>query len=103
MIRRPPRSTLFPYTPLFRSSPGSSWECWEPGSEAASCRWLSTKWRSISSRRRSSSRESDRRDELRLLLEMLRHLVESQRQLAASLPGSQHSQDDPGEDRKSGV
>src|SRR2546430_7619196 len=24
MIRRPPRSTLFPYTTLFRSSPGSS-------------------------------------------------------------------------------
>src|SRR5256885_7031978 len=34
MIRRPPRSTLFPYTPLFRSYParsssasGSSWPC----------------------------------------------------------------------------
>src|SRR3712207_7501204 len=28
MIRRPPRSTLFPYTTLFRSTPGSfSW--WE--------------------------------------------------------------------------
>src|SRR5438309_6167846 len=24
MIRRPPRSTLFPYTTLFRSSPGNS-------------------------------------------------------------------------------
>src|SRR5256885_8657441 len=24
MIRRPPRSTLFPYTTLFRSAPGSS-------------------------------------------------------------------------------
>src|SRR2546428_7822972 len=28
MIRRPPRSTLFPYTTLFRSSrAGSSWPC----------------------------------------------------------------------------
>src|SRR3712207_8243048 len=26
MIRRPPRSTLFPYTTLFRSRPGS-WRC----------------------------------------------------------------------------
>src|SRR5687767_15451714 len=26
MIRRPPRSTLFPYTTLFRSS-GSTWTC----------------------------------------------------------------------------
>src|SRR3712207_7300803 len=25
MIRRPPRSTLFPYTTLFRSSPGEPW------------------------------------------------------------------------------
>src|SRR5690349_23220193 len=25
MIRRPPRSTLFPYTTLFRSHPGSIW------------------------------------------------------------------------------
>src|SRR2546427_8704554 len=26
MIRRPPRSTLFPYTTLFRSTDGSPWE-----------------------------------------------------------------------------
>src|SRR3712207_7717605 len=26
MIRRPPRSTLFPYTTLFRSSPAKTWE-----------------------------------------------------------------------------
>src|SRR5687768_18166126 len=25
MIRRPPRSTLFPYTTLFRSRPGTPW------------------------------------------------------------------------------
>src|SRR3712207_7450519 len=25
MIRRPPRSTLFPYTTLFRSNPGHNW------------------------------------------------------------------------------
>src|SRR5256885_7944851 len=25
MIRRPPRSTLFPYTTLFRSAPGKPW------------------------------------------------------------------------------
>src|SRR3712207_8294012 len=27
MIRRPPRSTLFPYTTLFRSQP-RAWYCW---------------------------------------------------------------------------
>src|SRR6266581_3141708 len=32
MIRRPPRSTLFPYTTLFRSSPWSAWPPWStPG------------------------------------------------------------------------
>src|SRR5258708_24755572 len=33
MIRRPPRSTLFPYTTLFRSSPVSAgifWSCQRP-------------------------------------------------------------------------
>src|SRR3989449_11287226 len=30
MIRRPPRSTLFPYTTLFRSDP-ATYETWEPG------------------------------------------------------------------------
>src|SRR2546422_7409453 len=28
MIRRPPRSTLFPYTTLFRSSPGNLSDAW---------------------------------------------------------------------------
>src|SRR3712207_7964066 len=27
MIRRPPRSTLFPYTTLFRSEPVARWAC----------------------------------------------------------------------------
>src|SRR3712207_7817368 len=30
MIRRPPRSTLFPYTTLFRSARGSPWACRSP-------------------------------------------------------------------------
>src|SRR3712207_7124972 len=31
MIRRPPRSTLFPYTTLFRSTPGSTGQNQSPG------------------------------------------------------------------------
>src|SRR5258708_11580756 len=40
MIRRPPRSTLFPYTTLFRSSPSASawppsrWRCFGRGCRA---------------------------------------------------------------------
>src|SRR2546430_6436502 len=53
MIRRPPRSTLFPYTTLFRSAPeqraghllamAPGWYCWrkagnwKPGREMLSC------------------------------------------------------------------
>src|SRR3712207_9418650 len=36
MIRRPPRSTLFPYTPLFRSPPGRAAEGGRPAPCAAS-------------------------------------------------------------------
>src|SRR5258708_13718693 len=37
MIRRPPRSTLFPYTTLFRSPAGSSRPC--RGSARRTCAW----------------------------------------------------------------
>src|SRR2546422_2189064 len=39
MIRRPPRSTLFPYTTLFRSSDGriTSSPGWTPASRSAVC------------------------------------------------------------------
>src|SRR2546429_4588481 len=33
MIRRPPRSTLFPYTTLFRSPRGTSWRATSPAPE----------------------------------------------------------------------
>src|SRR6266511_5923237 len=38
MIRRPPRSTLFPYTTLFRSRPAPCWRCC--GSRA---RWVAAR------------------------------------------------------------
>src|SRR2546426_2161063 len=39
MIRRPPRSTLFPYTTLFRSQPGDRPSAdGEPGARARGCR-----------------------------------------------------------------
>src|SRR6266478_7665670 len=41
MIRRPPRSTLFPYTTLFRSPPSSS--CFR---DACTARWSRTRTRS---------------------------------------------------------
>src|SRR5690348_17888323 len=51
MVRRPPRSTLFPYTTLFRSPGCASWPrtscprpCWWPAERAA--RWSSATGRS---------------------------------------------------------
>src|SRR2546429_3191145 len=35
MIRRPPRSTLFPYTTLFRSDLGEGFGAWTLGDDAA--------------------------------------------------------------------
>src|SRR5258708_12710597 len=75
MIRRPPRSTLFPYTTLFRSptSSSSSAPCARPPATTPSCaRWASG---------RSSGRSEEHTSELqspdhlvcRLLLEKKKH------------------------------
>src|SRR3712207_9506777 len=40
MIRRPPRSTLFPYTTLFRSQPGP----WNLGKWSAPVGWIAIAW-----------------------------------------------------------
>src|SRR6266576_5448075 len=61
MIRRPPRSTLFPYTTLFRSRPRRR--------SSASCR-LSGRWRQTARSEEHTSELQSRRDLVcRLLLE----------------------------------
>src|SRR3712207_8319827 len=39
MIRRPPRSTLFPYTTLFRSKPRGEWLALRPGTHEGYVEW----------------------------------------------------------------
>src|SRR5947208_5243145 len=56
MIRRPPRSTLFPYTTLFRSTRSSPWKCRSGASAARRARSMSTSIRAVTRRRRSSPR-----------------------------------------------
>src|SRR5258706_10126308 len=68
MIRRPPRSTLFPYTTLFRSGGMSSWSC------SASCRTSlprRPRWPSASARSEEHTSELQSLTNLvcRLLLE----------------------------------
>src|SRR5947199_7485074 len=67
MIRRPPRSTLFPYTTLFRSSPQRSPAC-PLQSCSSSCRRSS---RSV----RSAGSPAPRSEEHTSELQSLRHLV----------------------------
>src|SRR2546430_10354278 len=72
MIRRPPRSTLFPYTTLFRSSPHRSWH---------RCRNVNLLSIDYTSRSRLRNRSEEHTSELqsqsnlvcRLLLEKKKH------------------------------
>src|SRR2546429_7192754 len=79
MIRRPPRSTLFPYTTLFRSCDGAA--CVPPrGSNGPS--------RRIARRRRSEEHTSELQSRLhlvcRLLLEKKKKLIQHLQTVAAS-------------------
>src|SRR5256884_747300 len=65
MIRRPPRSTLFPYTTLFRSRPASSYTGWNPverhrSTQAPDCR-----------RERSEEHTSELQSRLHLVCRLL--------------------------------
>src|SRR5437773_8387542 len=77
MIRRPPRSTLFPYTTLFRSSLGvPRGSCRSPGAEPRSGRTVS--------RRRSEEHTSELQSHhdlvCRLLLEKKKKKKKKQKQ-----------------------
>src|SRR5258705_7345349 len=79
MIRRPPRSTLFPYTTLFRSGAGSlSW----PAGACFAVRPLPAAFAVISSRSPeqvvvagTASKRDERSEEHTSELQSLRHLV----------------------------
>src|SRR5574341_2115163 len=67
MIRRPPRSTLFPYTTLFRSRGASEWRC-------RRCRRPGrTRPRSLRSEEHTSELQSPTNLVCRLLLEKKKH------------------------------
>src|ERR1041385_9362382 len=66
IIRRPPRSTLFPYPTLFRSPQARSWTTWPPAAGARR-------------RRRSTSRSEEHTSELQSRLHLVcRLLLEKQ-------------------------
>src|SRR2546429_6570055 len=61
MIRRPPRSTLFPYTTLFRSRPEQDGTVREPGHEEDGCQERETE-RHEDERRPEPGSLSERRE-----------------------------------------
>src|SRR2546430_10009093 len=79
MIRRPPSSTLFPYTTLFRSDPRAKCEPPAAGQRdaPAGCVWLQRRGGTAGHRHQSSTRSEEHTSELqsqsnlvcRLLLE----------------------------------
>src|SRR3989442_9069972 len=68
MIRRPPRSTLFPYTTLFRSASSLATPTWMP-STPASCPCRSP--RSVSTRHRSEEHTSELQSRPHLVCRLL--------------------------------
>src|SRR2546430_11049027 len=82
MIRRPPRSTLFPYTTLFRSpcwagpapAPSDDWRC--PGPAIAASRRRLRRSRSPRSEEHTSELQSQSNLVCRLLLEKKTHAAQ---------------------------
>src|SRR2546425_13179593 len=76
MIRRPPRSTLFPYTTLFRSPSTRPLRC----AAFAEPPWKTSSSTSTHSRRRSSTRSEEHTSELQSLAYLVcRLLLEKQK------------------------
>src|SRR2546429_6652631 len=87
MIRRPPRSTLFPYTTLFRST-------WTPPALASEARRYGRElWRVVEAQHTASTRSEEHTSELqsrlhlvcRLLLEKKKFRLRAQRDLVCRL------------------
>src|SRR5260370_28110113 len=88
MIRRPPRSTLFPYTTLFRSTapqpkPSSLWVIPSPFPfcPITSIRWTSPRKRTAVGSRRSEEHTSELQSHLNLVCRLL---LEKKKKKAAS-------------------
>src|SRR2546422_3011543 len=70
MIRRPPRSTLFPYTTLFRSSPPTTLGS-APSMPATTMITLAARSTSVCVRRRSEEHTSELQSRLHLVCRLL--------------------------------
>src|SRR5260370_18575708 len=69
MIRRPPRSTLFPYTTPFRSPSRRSKKMW------FACRWTSTPFRHVPRNAKPAARSEEHTSELQSHLNLVCRLL----------------------------
>src|SRR5260370_3345214 len=83
MIRRPPRSTLFPYTTLFRSSP--AWLCQASGAPRRRGQGDGGPW---PGRTRSEEHTSELQSHLNLVCRLLLEKKKKRRRAALATPGS---------------
>src|SRR5260370_5877041 len=88
MIRRPPRSTLFPYTTLFRST-GSRWTEARAWFTQARCRWSRRSFRSRL--RRSEEHTSELQSHLNLVCRLLLEKKKKSIACSATLCGNRCS------------
>src|SRR5262245_64428948 len=90
MIRPPPRSTLFPYTTLFRSPSATSAKRWTSSSSfqlaATGYRLPASSWKLQRSEEHTSELQSLRHLVCRLLLEKKKHTKNGDRHRATAKP-----------------
>src|SRR2546427_8433264 len=94
MIRRPPRSTLFPYTTLFRSEPQHRWDSVRAtrSSKPSLARWVSTPPRSRSEEH-TSELQSQSNLVCRLLLEKKKNTAYGMNRLEVPAVSGRHERD----------
>src|SRR3712207_9383012 len=87
MIRRPPRSTLFPYTTLFRSAPGTEGARLQPRRSGGEARCRQVLGRTlVLGRRRSEEHTSELQSRQYLVCRLLLEKTNSSRSPACTRP-----------------
>src|SRR2546425_3541523 len=92
MIRRPPRSTLFPYTTLFRSRSTRQRSCRRASRTSRTC--YSCAARCSKSRRRSEEHTSELQSLAYLVCRLL--LEKKKKKIQSTVCRSKHEKDEPG-------
>src|SRR2546428_9347470 len=91
MIRRPPRSTLFPYTTLFRSRANAHAERW-----IGSCRRECLDWMLVVNQRHLERRSEEHTSELQSRSDLVCRLLLEKKKITTIRPGIRLSRQSDG-------